>query len=51
MFGNAFFKDIPETDIDTILEEIQETLKPTHYKNHTWFADYKRLRVEAFKQY
>ena len=51
MFGSAFFKDIPETDIDTILEEIQEMLKPTHYKNHTWFADYKRLRIEAFKQH
>jgi trans-aconitate methyltransferase len=50
MFGSAFFKDIPNTDIDTILEEIQDTLKPTHYKNHTWFADYKRLRLEAIKQ-
>jgi trans-aconitate methyltransferase len=51
MFGSAFFKDIPETDIATILEEIQEALKPTHYKNHTWFADYKRLRIEAIRQY
>ena len=51
MFGNAFFEDIPETDIDTILEEIQEMLKPTRYTNHTWFADYKRLRIEAFKQH
>jgi trans-aconitate methyltransferase len=50
MFGSVFFKDIPDTDIDMILEEIQETLKPTHYINHTWFADYKRLRIEAFKQ-
>ena len=49
MFCTAFFKDIPDTEIDTILEEIQETLKPTHYTNHTWFADYKRLRIEAFK--
>ncbi len=50
MFGNAFFKDIPDTKIDTILEEIQETLKSTHYTNHTWVADYKRLRIEAIKQ-
>jgi trans-aconitate methyltransferase len=49
MFGNAFFKDIPDTEIDTILEEVQETLKPTHYTNHTWVADYKRLRIEAIK--
>jgi trans-aconitate methyltransferase len=51
MFGSAFFKDIPDTDIGTILDEIQEALKPTHYKNHSWFADYKRLRIEAIKQY
>jgi trans-aconitate methyltransferase len=50
MFGSAFFKDIPDADIDTILEEIQDALKPTHYINHTWIADYKRLRIEAIKQ-
>ncbi len=50
MFGSAFFKDIPNTAIDTILEELQDTLKPTHFKNHTWVADYKRLRLEAIKQ-
>ncbi|HUB62007.1 MAG TPA: methyltransferase domain-containing protein [Puia sp.] len=51
MFGSAFFNDIPEDQAGDILEEIQDMLKPTHYKNHTWFADYKRLRIEAFKQY
>jgi trans-aconitate methyltransferase len=50
MFGSAFFKDIPGPDIDTILEEIQDALKPTHYINHNWIADYKRLRIEAIKQ-
>ena len=49
MFGEAIFKDIPESKIESLLEEIQETLKPTHYKNHTWFADYKRLRIVATK--
>lgn len=51
MFGSAFFKDIPENQAGEILEEIQDALRPTHFKNHTWFADYKRLRIEAFKQY
>lgn len=50
MFGSAFFKDIPGPDIDKVLEEIQDALKPTHYINHTWVADYKRLRIEAIKQ-
>jgi trans-aconitate methyltransferase len=49
MFGEALFKDIPGSDIETLLDEIQETLKPTHYKNHAWFADYKRLRIVAIK--
>jgi trans-aconitate 2-methyltransferase len=49
MFGKALFKDIPDSDIETLLEEIQETLKPTHYKNNAWFADYKRLRIAAIK--
>jgi trans-aconitate methyltransferase len=51
MFGSAFFKDIPENQVDDILDEIQDALKPTHFKNHTWFADYKRLRIEAIKQH
>ena len=50
MFGNAFFKDIPTTTIDPILDEIQETVRPTHYRGHKWFAAYKRLRIEAIKQ-
>ena len=51
MFGNAFFTDIPESDIDSILEEIQVTLKPTRFNNRTWLADYKRLRIQAYKQH
>ncbi|HXB94685.1 MAG TPA: methyltransferase domain-containing protein [Puia sp.] len=49
MFGNAFFKDIPDTDTDSILNEIQETIRPASYRNHSWYADYKRLRIEAIK--
>jgi trans-aconitate methyltransferase len=50
MFGSSFFKDIPITEVDTILDEIQETLRPTHYRDHKWWADYKRLRIVATKQ-
>ncbi|HVS95037.1 MAG TPA: class I SAM-dependent methyltransferase [Puia sp.] len=49
MFGNAFFKDIPERDIDSILSDIQETVRPTRFINNSWYADYKRLRIEAIK--
>ncbi len=50
MFGSSFFKDIPAVTLDNLLDEIQETLRPTHYRNHKWWADYKRLRVAATKQ-
>lgn len=50
MFGNAFFKDIPDTAIAPILDEIQESVRPTHYRGHKWVAAYKRLRIEAIKQ-
>lgn len=49
MFGSAFFKDIPEHEIDNILDEIQESVRPSRYINHSWYADYKRLRIEAIK--
>jgi trans-aconitate methyltransferase len=51
MFGSSFFKDIPATTLEILLDEVQENLRPTHYRNHKWWADYKRLRIVATKQY
>ncbi len=50
MFGNAFFQDIPESETDIVLEEIQEMVRPTNYRNGAWFGNYKRLRIVAIKQ-
>lgn len=49
MFGNAFFSDIPESETDTVLNEIQEAVRPTNYRNGTWYGNYKRLRIAAIK--
>ena len=49
MFCNAFFNNIPDTEVDTILEEIQEAVKPTNYRNGSWYGNYKRLRIAAVK--
>jgi trans-aconitate methyltransferase len=49
MFGNSFFKEIPARDLDKILDEVQTVLRPTHYRNEGWWADYKRLRIAATK--
>ena len=49
MFGNAFFNDIPESEIDTVLTEIQDLVRPTNYRNGSWYGNYKRLRIAATK--
>ena len=49
MFGNAFFNNIPGSEIDAVLDEIQGSLRSTNYHNGTWYAYYKRLRVSAIK--
>jgi trans-aconitate methyltransferase len=51
MFGSSFFKDIPAPALENLLDEVQETLRPTHYRNRKWWADYKRLRIVATKQF
>ncbi|QKJ29163.1 methyltransferase domain-containing protein [Mucilaginibacter mali] len=50
MFGSTFFKDIPETELKPILEEITYILEPDYNKNGEWYADYKRLRFIAVKE-
>jgi trans-aconitate 2-methyltransferase len=49
MFGSAYLKGINESVVNEILNEVQETLKATHFKNGKWYADYKRLRIVAVK--
>lgn len=49
MFGSPFLKGIDEPTTDTLLDEVQKLIKTTHYRNNTWYADYKRLRIVATK--
>lgn len=49
MFGESYLDGLDERVIDSILEEVQQALKPTHFKNNKWYADYKRLRIIAIK--
>jgi len=49
-FAQAFFKNIPEEKINTILDKAVAILKQTNYQNGKWYADYKRLRVKAIKR-
>jgi hypothetical protein len=49
MFGDRFFINIPDTEKDDILNEVQDKLKPTHFVDNIWNADYKRIRIVATK--
>jgi trans-aconitate 2-methyltransferase len=50
MFGSSFLKNIDEKTADKLLNEIQDSLRATNYRDGKWYADYKRLRVVALKQ-
>ncbi|WP_207514943.1 class I SAM-dependent methyltransferase [Longitalea luteola] len=50
MFGSAFLEGVEAAAKDNILEEVQETLRQTQFRNRKWYADYKRLRVVAIKE-
>ena len=49
MFGKTFFEGIPENDAEIIKNEVQNRLKPELLKENTWYADYRRLRIIAYK--
>ncbi len=49
MFARNYFNGIEESRVDDILNEVQALLEPTNYINGNWYADYKRLRLVAFK--
>lgn len=49
MFGNSLFAEIPPEAQEEILANIETQLSPQLYREGTWFADYKRLRVRAKK--
>ncbi|MBW4627020.1 MAG: class I SAM-dependent methyltransferase [Brasilonema octagenarum HA4186-MV1] len=49
MFANSFFNGLStDAHINTIID-IENQLRPSFYKNNTWSADYKRIRVIAVK--
>jgi trans-aconitate methyltransferase len=49
MFGINFLNGIPESEIEYILDEVDDVLRPTHYRDGIWNADYKRIRIVAIK--
>lgn len=50
MFAQAFFVGIPDSEAEAIKNEVQIKASGKCLKNGLWFADYKRLRIEAIKE-
>ena len=49
MFANSFLQAIPANKRPSVIQHIENQLRPQLYRDGTWFADYKRLRVVATK--
>lgn len=49
MFRNSTLAAFSQDAQTRILANVEEQLRPSLYKNGTWFADYRRLRIVAIK--
>jgi trans-aconitate methyltransferase len=47
MFGDHLLEEVPTTELDTVLQEAQELLRATNFRNGKWYTKYVRLRVKA----
>ncbi|HBL62017.1 MAG TPA: SAM-dependent methyltransferase [Cyanobacteria bacterium UBA8803] len=49
MFGSCFLDGLPADTQTQVIQAVEHQLKPTLYREGTWIADYRRLRVVAIK--
>jgi trans-aconitate methyltransferase len=49
MFASVYFERVPVREREPLLREIEHRLRPELYRDGAWWADYRRLRVEAFR--
>lgn len=49
-FCAFFFKNIPQQQVEKIIDRAVAYLLPTNYKDGIWYADYVRLRIKAVKK-
>ncbi|HVX29926.1 MAG TPA: methyltransferase domain-containing protein [Nitrolancea sp.] len=47
MFGDSFFAGIPESDRKGIVTAVEDRLRPLLFRDGSWYADYRRLRIVA----
>jgi hypothetical protein len=49
MFGGAFLGAVRLEDHGPLMASMERQLRPTLYRDGRWHADYRRLRVVAYK--
>ncbi len=49
-FAQHAFKNLSTAEAENIKEEAIRILKPNYFNNGQWLADYRRLRIKAFKK-
>jgi trans-aconitate 2-methyltransferase len=49
MFATAYFAELSEQQQMQVISKVEESLKSTLYQDKTWMADYRRIRIVAFK--
>lgn len=49
MFAGSILDKVPLESQNSFLDQIEEFLEPHLHQNHIWYADYRRLRVVAWK--
>jgi trans-aconitate 2-methyltransferase len=50
MFAGFLFKDLPGPQRDEFLRRVEEETRPALYRDGTWYADYRRLRIVAWRR-
>ena len=49
MFAGGFFAGLSEEVRSQVINEVEQRLRSTQYRDGTWIADYRRIRVVAVK--
>jgi len=49
MFRGSLLSSIPEPDRESILQRVETKLRPSLFRDGSWWADYRRLRIVAVK--
>lgn len=47
MFGDRLLAGVPADARDAVIRAVEERLRSDHYRDGTWYADYRRLRLIA----